>query len=90
LLRQPATASSRSSTVRSNRPVQYRYPAEFAWPQRITAKHHWIEYRIGAQSGDAIIEADDIYGDGVNISRLEGIADPGGVASRRNLRADKA
>jgi formylglycine-generating enzyme required for sulfatase activity len=43
-------------------------------------KHHWIEYRIGVNLGDVIIEADDIYGDGVNIAtRLEGIADPGEV-----------
>jgi formylglycine-generating enzyme required for sulfatase activity/class 3 adenylate cyclase len=43
-------------------------------------KHHWIEFRIGVNLGDVIIEADDIYGDGVNIAtRLEGIADPGEV-----------
>src|SRR4030088_1729716 len=43
-------------------------------------KHHWIEYRIGVNLGDVIIEADDVYGEGVNIaSRLEGIADPGQV-----------
>jgi formylglycine-generating enzyme required for sulfatase activity/class 3 adenylate cyclase len=40
----------------------------------------WIEYRIGVNLGDVIIEDDDIYGDGVNIaSRLESIADPGQV-----------
>jgi formylglycine-generating enzyme required for sulfatase activity/class 3 adenylate cyclase len=40
----------------------------------------WIEYRIGVNLGDVIIETDDIYGDGVNIaSRLESIADPGQV-----------
>jgi formylglycine-generating enzyme required for sulfatase activity/class 3 adenylate cyclase len=43
-------------------------------------KHHWIEYRIGVNLGDVIIEADDVYGDGVNIAaRLESIADPGQV-----------
>jgi formylglycine-generating enzyme required for sulfatase activity/class 3 adenylate cyclase len=43
-------------------------------------KHHWIEYRIGVNLGDVIIEPDDVYGDGVNIAtRLEGIAHPGQV-----------
>src|SRR6201985_43526 len=43
-------------------------------------KHSWIEYRIGVNLGDVIIESDDVYGDGVNVaSRLEGIAAPGQV-----------
>ena len=43
-------------------------------------RHHWIEYRIGVNLGDVIVEEDDVYGDGVNIAtRLEGIADPGQV-----------
>src|ERR1700761_3177951 len=43
-------------------------------------KHSWIEYRIGVNLGDVIIEPDDVYGDGVNVaSRLEGIAQPGEV-----------
>src|SRR5207244_1490945 len=43
-------------------------------------KHNWIEYRIGVNLGDDIIETDDVYGDSVNIAtRLEGIAQPGEV-----------
>ena len=43
-------------------------------------RQQWILYRQGVHLGDVIIEADDIYGDGVNIAvRLEGIADPGHV-----------
>ena len=40
-----------------------------------------IEFRIGIHVGDIIFDGDDIFGDGVNIAaRLEGIAEPGGVA----------
>jgi formylglycine-generating enzyme required for sulfatase activity/class 3 adenylate cyclase len=43
-------------------------------------KEQRIEYRMGINLGDVIIEADDIYGDGVNVaSRLESIAEPGEV-----------
>jgi adenylate cyclase len=39
-----------------------------------------IEYRVGINIGDIIIEGDDIYGDGVNVAaRLEALAEPGGV-----------
>jgi adenylate cyclase len=39
-----------------------------------------IQFRIGVNLGDIIVEGDDIYGDGVNIAaRLQGIAQPGGV-----------
>lgn len=40
-----------------------------------------LRLRIGINLGDVIIEGDDIYGDGVNVaSRLQAIAQPGGVA----------
>ncbi len=46
-----------------------------------------IEFRIGINVGDVVIDGDDILGDGVNIAaRLEGIADPGGVLVSRTVR----
>ena len=39
-----------------------------------------IQYRIGVNLGDVIVDPDDIYGEGVNIAaRLESMAEPGGV-----------
>ena len=39
-----------------------------------------IAFRVGVNLGDVVIDGDDINGDGVNVaSRLEGIAEPGGV-----------
>lgn len=39
-----------------------------------------LEFRIGINIGDVIIEGDDLFGDGVNVaSRLEGVAEPGGI-----------
>ncbi|NQV22400.1 MAG: adenylate/guanylate cyclase domain-containing protein, partial [Rhodospirillales bacterium] len=39
-----------------------------------------IQFRIGINLGDILIDADDILGDGVNVAaRLEGLAEPGGI-----------
>ena len=42
--------------------------------------HRRMEFRIGINLGDVIVEEERIYGDGVNIAaRLEALAEPGGV-----------
>jgi adenylate cyclase len=39
-----------------------------------------IEFRVGINLGDVVVEGEDLLGDGVNVAaRLEGIAEPGGI-----------
>src|SRR6267154_1474829 len=39
-----------------------------------------IRFRIGINLGDIIVDGDDIFGDGVNVTaRLEALAEPGGI-----------
>jgi class 3 adenylate cyclase len=45
-----------------------------------------LEFRIGINLGDVIVEGERIYGDGVNIAaRVEGLAEPGGVSCSRRI-----
>jgi adenylate cyclase len=38
-----------------------------------------MRFRIGIHLGDVMVEGDDVYGDGVNITaRLQELAEPGG------------
>lgn len=40
----------------------------------------WIQFRIGINLGDVIVDQNDIFGDGVNVAaRLEALAEPGGI-----------
>lgn len=46
-----------------------------------------IQFRIGVNLGDVIIDEGDIYGEGVNVAaRLQGVAAPGGVAVSSSVR----
>ena len=48
-----------------------------------------IEFRIGINAGDIIIEGGDIFGDGVNVAaRLEALCEPGGICVSDRVRED--
>jgi adenylate cyclase len=48
-----------------------------------------IEFRVGINVGDIVIDGADILGDGVNIAaRLEGLAEPGGVCVSARAQED--
>jgi len=46
-----------------------------------------IDFRIGINVGDIIIDSDDIYGDGVNVAaRVQALAEPGGICASKVVR----
>jgi adenylate cyclase len=48
-----------------------------------------IEYRIGVNLGDVIVDGDDIFGDGVNVaSRLQEISETGGICISEKVYAE--
>jgi adenylate cyclase len=50
-----------------------------------------IEFRIGLNVGDVVVEDGDIFGDGVNVAaRLEALAEPGGICVSARVREDAA
>ena len=51
------------------------------------AKERSIEFRIGINLGDIMVDEQDIFGDGVNVAaRLETLAEPGGICVSRVVR----
>jgi class 3 adenylate cyclase/ABC-type glycerol-3-phosphate transport system substrate-binding protein len=45
-----------------------------------------MEFRIGINLGDVVVDGERIYGDGINIAaRLESLADPGGLCISRTV-----
>src|SRR5262245_25299264 len=75
--------SSASSALRCAIDVQrelHRRNAE-------TAPDARIDFRIGINLGDIIVDGDEIAGDGVNVaSRLETLAEPGGICLSASVR----
>jgi adenylate cyclase len=48
-----------------------------------------IEFRVGLNVGDIVVEDGDIFGDGVNVAaRLEGLAEPGGICVSARVQED--
>ncbi len=46
-----------------------------------------VQFRIGVNLGEVIIDRDDIYGDGVNVAaRLESLAEPGSICVSETVR----
>src|SRR5262245_13323210 len=48
-----------------------------------------IEFRVGVNIGDIIVDGDDIFGDGVNVAaRLQELAAPGGICVSGRVQED--
>jgi len=48
-----------------------------------------IDFRIGINVGDVVVEDSDIFGDGVNVAvRFEGLAEPGGICVSARVQED--
>ena len=45
-----------------------------------------MEFRIGLNMGDVIVEGENLYGEGVNVAaRLEALSQPGGVCLSKSI-----
>src|SRR5881409_42776 len=87
----PATAGSwagtRPALWRASRHCAASVQQEMAERNADVPEDRRIEFRIGINSGDVIVEDGDIHGDGVNIAaRLEALAEPGGICVSSTVR----
>jgi hypothetical protein len=49
----------------------------------------WMEFRIGVNLGDMVVDGEQIYGDGIKVAaRLESLAEPGGIYISGKVREE--
>jgi adenylate cyclase len=64
---------------------------EMAGRNAIAQPDNRIEFRVGINVGDILVEDGDIFGDGVNVAaRLEALAEPGGICVAARVQEDAA
>jgi adenylate cyclase len=65
------------------------FQARMAEQNATASSDRRIEFRIGINVGDIVVEDGDIFGDGVNVAvRLEGLAQPGGICVSARVQED--
>lgn len=54
--------------------------SEISGNRETVLENQKMQFRIGVNLGDVLVEGDDVYGDGVNVAaRLQELAEPGGI-----------
>jgi adenylate cyclase len=67
------------------------FQAHIAERNATVPKYRRIEFRLGINVGDVVVEDGEIFGDGVNVAvRLEGLAEPGGICVSARVQEDAA
>ena len=62
---------------------------EIAARNAVISEDRRIDFRIGINVGDILIDSGDVFGDGVNIAaRLESLAEPGGICVSARVQED--
>jgi adenylate cyclase len=69
--------------------VQCALAVQTALAEREADADEPLAFRIGLHAADVVIEGDDVFGDGVNVaSRLEALAEPGGICVSARVQED--